>query len=126
MPPSKASTAPSLSTSCSRLDTWWILEVACLLVSIVALIGVIVILKIYNGHTLTSWTFYFSLNTVVAFLGGTIAKSAMLFSVSACVSQGKFSWFKKRRSRLALFKTIDNASRGPLGSIELLCRLRGR
>lgn len=117
---------PSFPASYSRLDAWWILEIASLVASIVALAVVVLILKIHDGKTLASWTFYFSLNTVVAFLGGTVAKSVMIFSVSACLGQGKFSWFSKRRGQLALFKTMDEASRGPYGSIQLLFCFRGR
>lgn len=90
------------------------------------MVMVSVVLKLYDGRTMTSWTFYFSLNTVVSFLGGTIARSAMLLAVSACLGQGKFSWYKKKRDRLAFFQTMDDASRGPLGSLKLLLHLRSR
>lgn len=115
----------SQNTTISRLDAWWVVEVACLICAFFTLIAIVAILKIHNDQPFTGWTFYFSLNTIISFLGGTINKSAMLLAVSACLAQGKFTWFYKRRGQLSLFKIMDDATRGPMGSVKLLFHLRG-
>lgn len=108
------------------MSSWWILEIACLVVSVGCIVAIAAILKVWDGKISTSYGFYFSLNTLVGFLGSTIARTALIFAVSAAIGQGKWIWFRKRRSPLSTFDLIDNASRGPKGSAELLFHLKGQ
>jgi len=109
----------------SRAEEWWVLEVFCTLLSLGAVVAISVILKLHDKRPSATWTFYFSINAVISTLG-TLAKSALALGVSACLAQGKWIWFKKRQHRLRDFELLDNASRGPLGSMELLWKTRGR
>jgi Protein of unknown function (DUF3176) len=47
-----------------------------------------------------------------------------MLCISTVLSQGKWLWFKKERSLMDL-QNIENASRGPLGSILMLFKFRG-
>lgn len=92
------------------------------------LITIAILLLVHDGKPVTALTFYltFSLNTIVALLGSTIMKTALLSAVSAAMGQNKWLWVKKKQSPLALFELVDNASRGPLGSVKLLSRIGAR
>jgi Protein of unknown function (DUF3176) len=63
------------------------------------------------------------LNAVISFLA-TISRTAIMLCISTVLSQGKWLWFKKERSLMDL-QNIENASRGPLGSILMLFKFRG-
>lgn len=115
----------SLRASVGRAETWCIAEILCLLLAVGCLVGIAVVLHIHNGQPLSSWTFYLSLNTLVSTLG-TVARTSMLFATSAALGQGKWTWFRKKTSSFATFNLLDDASRGPLGSLKLLFYLRGR
>jgi hypothetical protein len=43
-----------------------------------------------------------------------------MLSVAACISQWKWAYFRSNRRRLADLDTIEEASRGPLGSFLML------
>jgi len=103
------------------LNRPWSLEALWIFTSTFCLGTIIVTLLIHDGRPRDSWTFFFSLNTVVSTLS-TIAKSTLTAAVSSSLAQGKWIWFKKRRSELTDFDLIDSASRGPWGSLWLLWR----
>ena len=50
----------------------------------------------------------------------------MLLATTQCVSQSKWLFFRRKSRKLIDFQTIDEASRGPLGSLYLLMCLKGR
>jgi hypothetical protein len=58
-------------------------------------------------------------NTVVAILAAT-SKSLLMFAVSAGIGQVKWNWFGQRDRRLIDLELLDEASRGPLGSVQVL------
>lgn len=60
-----------------------------------------------------------SLNATIAALI-TAAKSTAMLSVAACISQWKWAYFRSKRRRLADLDIIEEASRGPLGSVQML------
>ncbi|KAF2148064.1 hypothetical protein K461DRAFT_298162 [Myriangium duriaei CBS 260.36] len=102
-----------------RTETLWLMECAATIISVLCFTATIVVLRVYDGHLLAGWTFYFSINTIVAILA-VITKSCFLFAMSAAISQSKWNWFHQRNDRLHLFDLIDQASRGPLGNIKFL------
>lgn len=109
-----------------QLQRWqWKFETSLLFLSACSLVAIIVLLAVENGRTLNSWRFYFSLNTVVSVLG-TISRASLASSVGSCIAQEKWNWFRKRQDSLHLFDRFDSASRGPLGSLKLLCWLKFR
>jgi hypothetical protein len=108
-----------------RLNDWWALEAAGLVVSICAASAVVVILSLYNGRPLREWRYRLSINTVVSFLG-VISKSSLSLVIEGCLGQLKWIWYSRPRHRHPLlhFKTFDDASRGPYGAVQLLLKLR--
>lgn len=71
-------------------------------------------------HRLTTHTGpQISLNATIAALI-TAAKSTAMLSVAACISQWKWAYFRSNRRRLADLDIIEEASRGPLGSVQML------
>ena len=50
----------------------------------------------------------------------------MLLATTQCVSQSKWLLFHRKSRKLIDFQAIDEASRGPFGSLYLLMRLKGR
>ncbi|KAI4742396.1 hypothetical protein E4T50_07186 [Aureobasidium sp. EXF-12298] len=108
-----------------RLETTWYLEIFFLLCSVVCATLIVTFLTIHNNTPIESWTFYFSINTVVSTLG-VIFKSTLFIAVSAALAQGKWTWFGKRNGPLSTFEAIDAASRGTLESFKLLWSMRGQ
>ncbi|KAK1540357.1 hypothetical protein CPAR01_06346 [Colletotrichum paranaense] len=97
----------------------WILEILAVSLSISALVAIAVLLPLYNDKPLASWSFRFSFNTVVSILGAT-SRATLAFAVSACISQGKWNWYRKRDDTIMVFDRFEEASRGPWGSVRLL------
>ncbi|KAK4446695.1 hypothetical protein QBC34DRAFT_440696 [Podospora aff. communis PSN243] len=79
---------------------------------------VIVLIKV-DGVALASWTFPIQPNSVISIFI-TISKSALLLPISECISQSKWFRFSKTPRPLIELQDIDEASRGPLGSAQLL------
>ncbi|KAI5275053.1 hypothetical protein E4T47_01921 [Aureobasidium subglaciale] len=103
----------------------WYIEILLLLLSTVSAILIIAILASHDDHPVDDWSFYFSINTVVSTLG-VIFKSSLLMAVSAALSQGKWTWFRKGSGPLSTFEAIDAGSRDILESFRLLWPMRGR
>lgn len=50
----------------------------------------------------------------------------MLLTTTQCLSRAKWLIFRKQPQKLRDFYTVDEASRGPLGALNLIIRLGGR
>lgn len=100
---------------------WWWWEIAAVLFSIACMVAAVILLANINNTRLSTWLFYFQPNTVISILT-TLARSAMLFSVSTCLSQLKWRHFQTRQAGRPLnhLEDFDDASRGPLGSLFIL------
>ncbi|OTB06455.1 hypothetical protein M426DRAFT_20909 [Hypoxylon sp. CI-4A] len=101
----------------------WNWEVGALILSCSALITLIVLLIYVDGRPLSQWNGAISLNTVISGLGA-ISRASLGFSISSCLGQIKWNWFKKRPDNLITFDRIDDASRGAWGSFWLIVWLR--
>ena len=103
---------------------WWILEIVCVLIGTAALIALIIVLRRYDGKPVKLWPWSITPNSLVAVFTTLIKVMAML-PVADCIGQLKWVWFTRGKGRpLADMETFDSASRGILGSISLLWRLR--
>ncbi|KAK4221574.1 hypothetical protein QBC38DRAFT_504783 [Podospora fimiseda] len=100
----------------------WILDILCITAGLAAFITIIVVLALFNQKQLPNWPLKISLNTLLAFLA-IVAKAAFMVPVSPAISQTQWSWFSRERP-LHNFHLLDQASRGPLGSIKLALRDR--
>ncbi|KAM0512434.1 hypothetical protein ACHAPE_008884 [Trichoderma viride] len=103
----------------TRLSTTWWMEVITIFISTGFMIGLIAILASFQNRLTTEWTFFISINAVVAIVI-TAARATLLATVSVCLSQEKWNHFNGRARRLQDLNIIDRASRGPLGSIQML------
>ncbi|KAF2238078.1 hypothetical protein EV356DRAFT_529569 [Viridothelium virens] len=109
----------------------WKLELFTAFLVVTAFAVLISVLLSFSGRPQTAWSLHWlSLNGFVALLA-TLLQSALLALASEGISQGKYDWFwgKRKRQRyegqpLRDLQIFDDASRGPLGSIKLLWRLK--
>lgn len=103
----------------NKLTTTWWMEILTIFISTGFMIGLIAILASFQNRLQTEWTFFISINAVVAIVI-TAARATLLATVSVCLSQEKWNHFNNRARRLRDLNIIDRASRGPLGSIQML------
>ncbi|KAF4836421.1 hypothetical protein CGCTS75_v001701 [Colletotrichum tropicale] len=97
----------------------WTLEIGAIVVSISSLVAILVLLPIFENQPLASWSLPVSLNAIVSVLGAT-SRASLAFAISACISQGKWNWFRQRNDSVMVFDRFEEASRGPWGSLRLL------
>ncbi|KAH7146234.1 hypothetical protein EDB81DRAFT_934136 [Dactylonectria macrodidyma] len=97
----------------------WNLETIASLTSVLSLIAPIVLLASQDGKPLSTWVLPISLNTAASILAVAI-KAPFAFVVGAALSQTKWFWFFKRQGPLSSFIAVEEAGRGPLGSLSLL------
>lgn len=116
-----------LSQSSRRLhafltDTWWP-EMLALAFSSCCLLAIIGLLIHYDNKEIPDFPSGLTLNTIISILG-VGSKSALMFAVAATMSQSKWCWFytpqSDRKRRLEDIQFLDEASRGPLGSLCML------
>lgn len=100
------------------LNDGWTLEIAAGLLSVICTIALVILLICFDGKPLADWHSQLQLNTIVSILA-TIAKSSFLLPVAECISQTKWIHFQGVH-HLKTLQTIDDASRGPLGAVQIL------
>ncbi|ROV91664.1 hypothetical protein VMCG_09261 [Cytospora schulzeri] len=96
----------------------WTWEATSVIGSALCLAVQISLLAAYDGKPVFTWHGV-TLNTIVSVLS-TAGKASLLFAVEELVSQWKWILFTDRARPLMDFERIDSASRGPLGSLQLL------
>lgn len=80
----------------------------------------------FDQQTLPDWPLGITLNSFLAFFT-TCIKAAFMVPVSVAISQAQWNWFNRAKPQpLYDFHVIDQASRGPWGSLVLLWRFRFR
>ncbi|KAK4226060.1 hypothetical protein QBC38DRAFT_510725 [Podospora fimiseda] len=98
----------------------WILEFFSLGLSSICLAIIAIVLKIYDSNELSQTPSSITLNAIISTLS-TISKATLIYAVSIAISQAKWNWFDEEYHNLRDLDTIDQASRGPLGSFRMLC-----
>ncbi|EAA30428.2 hypothetical protein GE21DRAFT_10588 [Neurospora crassa] len=83
------------------------------------------ILYFFDGKPLESWPLYLSLGTIISTMAQ-ISRTSLAFAITPCLGQAKWNWFSQREDDILVFRTFDEASRGPLGSLQLLWKLKYR
>lgn len=112
---------PKLASSGHVYGVWtW--EIASILLSILCMAAIIAVLLVYNSKRAPTLPSGITLNALIS-LQATISKAAMLVSVASGISQLKWHWFCRPRE-LIYFNVLDEASRGPWGSADLLWKTR--
>ncbi|KAI0545491.1 hypothetical protein F4679DRAFT_599449 [Xylaria curta] len=112
------SSSSSSPTTSSRGPSW-ILEYISLVLSWITIIALVALMAKMDGIRLSSWTAPVSPNTVISILAA-IARAPLGFTISSCIGQLKWNWFRKRADSLITFDRLDDASRGPWGSLWLI------
>lgn len=103
-------------------SNFWLWEVSACFLSL-GLSGIIYWqLKRLDGKALYFWDYKWSPTSSLA-LAVTIAKASMMVPISSALGQLKWHWFRKSH-RLDGMEHFDQASRGVLGSLRLLLRLK--
>ena len=104
-----------------HLADTWIWEELAAGISLASMAAIVTVLAVYNGRDATRWAFPYNitLNAIIAALN-TLGKSLLTFALSAAIGQWKWITANQRPSPLKTFGYIDRASRGPLGSVQLL------
>ncbi|CAG8935853.1 unnamed protein product [Penicillium salamii] len=118
------------------LDTWFF-EIIAIFFSLTCLMAIFSILqvrndswkdtektniqKVYNQKAKPEFSYGITLNAIISIVG-TAAKSSLLFAVGECISQ--LRWISLRSAPQPLFsvQVYDSASRGPLGSLQMIIR----
>lgn len=100
----------------------WLHESLSIVASGLSLVGLVALLAAYDGKAIFSW-YGVNLNAVVSIIS-TCSRGLLLLAVGEAVSQWKWIIFSRKRRILRDFEIIDAASRGPLGSLQLLWRLK--
>lgn len=78
----------------------------------------------FDGRPPPKWADGITLNTFIA-LFSSIAKLALMIPVIEGLGQLKWLWFASNPRTLEDFQLFDQATRGGLGCIKLLLKLKG-
>jgi len=100
---------------------WW--EIAAAVLSIICICLILVVLLMTNGRALASWPLSIQPNSLIAVFT-TAGKASMMVPVASCISQLKWRHFRLRPARLSQLQLLDDASRGPWGSLMLLLHMK--
>ena len=101
------------------LQSWkWELLIWMLATSIIGTL--LTLFGIYNDRPQSDFESQVQLTTIVA-IAATGAQSALLFPISACLGQLKWLRLRTKKPLMDLQK-FDDASRGPWGSMLMLCQ----
>lgn len=102
----------------------WYWELIAAVFSLACVVAIVVILRTYQEKSLSSWHFYFDTtpNTIIALLS-TLSRTALIVPVASCISQLKWIHLASSPRRLREFQVLDEASRGPWGSLNLIWSL---
>jgi hypothetical protein len=102
----------------------WILEICVISLSIACIVGVVTVLRVFDGKQQPDLPSGITLNAIVSTLS-TASRAALIFVLAASISQLKWNWYQTRQ-KLDEIQCFDDASRGPLGSLLLLTRKPAR
>lgn len=101
----------------------WVFEILCWLLALGCLTTIIALLYSFNGQRVPEWASGITLNAVVSILA-TVTVFSLMVPVAAGL--GQLKWLRMRHKRpLMDFELIENAGRGPAGSILLLLHCGG-
>ena len=93
----------------------WGLKLLSWSTSAICMALILALLLYLNKKPYSSWKLKLSPNTYLAIISR-IATPAVIYPVSECIGQLKWSWFLERPKKLFDFELFDRATRGPVGS----------
>jgi len=105
---------------CDRFWDSWYPEIAALCFSIACAIAIAATIFTYDGRPTPRMEYDVTLNAIVSVLA-TASKAALIFAVSNCIGQLKWTWLGDKNTKSLMDAAIfDSASRGPYGAIQML------
>lgn len=108
----------------SLLKYWWREAVACFLI-VAAVSATIGTLYPFQGKPLPEWPYAIKVNALLsAYM--VVLKAAATFLLAEGIAKQKWRWFDESPQPLYDYAIHDDATRGPLGAVLLLCRVRIR
>ncbi len=103
----------------------WLPEILCCVVGVAGLVGVVVVLKVFEGRAVRDWPLGVSINTVVAFVVA-VCQVVLAVPLGEGLAQLKWNSFARGARPLGDFEAFEDARRGPVGSARLLWKRKGR
>jgi Protein of unknown function (DUF3176) len=103
---------------CTRFWDSWYPEIGALAFSLSCATATAVVLGCYNNKPTPELSLGITLNAIISILA-TASKVSLIYAISNALGQLKWVWFGRNRSLLDA-EIFDNASRGPLGSLQML------
>ncbi len=97
----------------------WVPEIAAIVFSILCLIAVVITLAVFDNNPRPQLTRHITFNAIVSILA-TGTRSSLTYATASILGQKKWTWFMSGPRRLHDVQTLDEASRGPLGSFKML------
>lgn len=104
---------------------WWLLELLSWFIGAFSVAALVIVLRHFDGQTITHWDFGLTLNGLISLLAG-ITRSSLLVPTYGALGQLKWNWFRGDSKLMVDFEIFDSASRGPFGSIFLFFRTCGK
>lgn len=101
------------------LITDWARECVAVIFSVLCMAAIAIIALNIDGIQLSQWHLDLQPSTVLSILT-TACQSSLMFSVAEIIGFSKWFYFMRRSRYLKEFDVFDSASRGPLGSLNLL------
>ncbi|ETS88147.1 hypothetical protein PFICI_01975 [Pestalotiopsis fici W106-1] len=115
----KKSKGSVYATLSRHFEDSWTSEIMAMSFSGLCLIAMVIVLREFDGRPVPELPDIVNLNAIVSTLSAA-AKSSLLYGVSAALGQAKWSWYYGPKKRLDDFEVLDEASKGPLGSVQML------
>lgn len=111
----------------NRIDQWivdtWAFEIGSWIFSTILLMGIALTLALHDNQPLPNWPWGITINALVSLLS-TFATSGLVVVLTSIIGQTRWVEFATQKRRISEFEIYDEASRGPLGSLRLLLRLK--
>lgn len=123
--PQNANTTNHIPKAVRAISWWWWWEIGSSLLSMISMSLILAILFAVNEKPLSNWTLAIQPNSLIS-VSTTVGKTAMMVSVTSCVSHLKWRHFQLRSQKMSHLQLFDDASRGPWGAFLLLIGVRSR
>ncbi|KAE8351489.1 hypothetical protein BDV28DRAFT_162363 [Aspergillus coremiiformis] len=115
----KEANAASSKSLSSKVNDYWVLEIASCFGSTATLVGIIIFLNAYNGKPSPDWPYGITVNSILSWLVQ-IFTALLLEPIVACLSQARWNYLSGVGCQLSDIGLYDFASRGVWGCLSLI------
>lgn len=106
------------------LSDTWCPEILAVLFSSLCSFGILLFLAVFDGKPAFRWH-HLTLNAIISVFS-TFSRVSLVYAVSSSLGQWKWNFSTEAARPATQFDTIDTASRGVLGALQLLWTLKSR